>query len=81
MAKYEFRKVRRQTKCSCGQTMKLGTHLIGLDKMLMCLNCGNRQLLEHKTYYKKKIAEINRCLRKIRRHPKEMVVAKLNPIN
>jgi len=78
---YEFRKIRRATKCTCGQPMVRGTHLISFEKQIVCLNCGVKRLNRDKEYYQNRISEINRSLRKVRRHPKEMVIAKLNPTN
>lgn len=77
--RYKIVKVKRQTKCrKCDKEITVRKHMIECSSNLYCLNCGGAYLEFHRTEYKKRIAQINKAFRNLRRYDKERVVLKLN---
>ena len=75
---YKITKVKRQTYCRrCEKHIRVRKHMIKCGGELYCLNCGENYLDKHREVHKKRIAEINKALRNLRRYHKERVLLKL----
>jgi len=75
---YKIIKVKRQTRCrKCGREVKVRKHMINCSGTIYCLLCGGQYLEKHRNIYKRRIADINKAFRNLRRYDKERVVMKI----
>lgn len=77
---YKFFKVKRQTECrqfNCRRKIKVRKHMIEIGGNTYCLLCGEKIIEKHKNDYKKRIENINKIRRTLKRHTKERVTLRM----